>query len=139
MRFKTDFVTNSSSTSFIISTKDIDYDFLVNVVLKDFRIELMKENGFTNEEIVDYLSDYNFESVLNNKNSNIGLFIKTKSEVKESYEYGWCDCEPNKLKDESGEKFYVIDNNCTGRYPWKIIREIFTDKYNIKWKYGYCD
>ena len=37
------------------------------------------------------------------------------------------------------EQFYVIDNNCTRRFDFDVVEKVFTGKYNIPWKHGYCD
>lgn len=142
IKIRADFITNSSSSSFIISTKDVDYDHLVNVILRDYHIEMKKEFGYlkeyTQEEIANW---YDPEKVLNDDDSNFGLFIKSKKEINDEDDYGWgwsVEEKEEEIKKQE-EQFYVIDNNCTRRFNWNVVEKVFTDKYNIPWKHGYCD
>jgi hypothetical protein len=143
MKVRCDFVTNSSSSSFIISTKDVEYDFLVNEVLRDFHLQLKRQwlEDESDEEINGW---YNPEKILGNPDDNISLMIKSKSEIEnedDCYGYWYKESEEERKERENknDEKFYVIDNNCTCRFDWDIVRKVFTDKYNIPWNYGYCD
>jgi len=143
IKVRVDFITNSSSSSFIISTKDVDYNHLVNVVLKDYHMEMKKEFGYLKEYSEEEIASwYDPEKVLNDDDSNFGLFIKNKNEIDEEDDhYGWGWSEKDKAEEikKQEEQFYVIDNNCTRRFDFDIVEKVFTGKYNIPWKYGYCD
>ncbi len=118
MKFRSSFVTNSSSSSFVISAKDIGLDQLFNGAFREFY--------FNRNDYYPTLSQ-----VLNNDDINCALFVKTGKEINDdSYD------ETNFLEDEL---FYVIDNNCICRFDWETVREIFEEKHKINYTLGYCD
>ena len=113
MKVRRDFVTNSSSSSFIISRNHISYEKLLNILLEIAN----KEADLADDE---NCTDYN--------------------EI--SYRYEIRECTPaNPYEDWYGREYnndFVIDNNSCGRYDWSVIEDIL-QKYNIPWRYGYCD
>ena len=106
-------------------------------------MEMKKEFGYLKEYSEEEIASwYDPEKVLNDDDSNFGLFIKNKNEIDEEDDhYGWGWSEKDKAEEikKQEEQFYVIDNNCTRRFDFDIVEKVFTGKYNIPWKYGYCD
>ena len=106
-------------------------------------MKMKKEFGYLKDYTVEEISSwYDPEKVLNDNDSNFGLFIKSKSEIDDEddhYGWGWNEKDKEEENKKQNEQFYVIDNNCTCRFDGDVIERVFTEKYKIPWKYGYCD
>jgi len=140
MKIRNGFVTNSSSSSFIIASKDVDYEFLLHTVLKDLFIEQKKwfyydeDEEKTDGEIEEELAEeYSASNVLAG-NGNIVL----RSMTREEYEDEFFSFKLNS-NIEKDEKIYVVDNDDGMRYDFSEVDEIVTEKHGIPYVRGYCD
>ena len=128
MRLRLGHVTNSSSSSFIISKNQIDRDKLTEVLLEIANKEYAyEEDKFTLED--DVTSDcvaYRYHITEATKEHPLD-----KVNI---YGYEWDEHSDSDLYDNH----WFIDNESCGRYDWWIIDEIL-DKYGIEWERGYCD
>ena len=114
MKVRKDFVTNSSSSSFVISRDNISYDKLLEILLE-----------IANEE-ADWLDD--------------GDSYTDYDAISYRYEIRECTLE-NPYEDWDDIKYdndFIINNNSCRRYNWDAIEDIL-QKHNIPWRYGYCD
>lgn len=120
------FVTNSSSSSFIISR---------NAVTKDKLKEILLEIANEEKKYDDWYDDQRDENGnVYNKDDIIGDIVAHRYIITEIIGKGkfadWDDYEY--------EDVYYIDNESCMRYDWDAVDDILS-KYDIDWHRGYCD
>ena len=132
MKCRLSYVTNSSSSSFIISRDQVKRKKLIKILLE-----------IANKEY----SYYDDES-----DNDKPQFTLDKDTTKDCVAYRYCikkatkkhpldrdGCKWTKYSDsEPYDHHWFIDNESCGRYDWDIIDEILA-KYGITYKRGYCD
>lgn len=117
MKIRYDFVTNSSSSSFIISKDCITRDKLIEILLE----MATKEN-----------EKYYFDDYVYTKDDVVGNVVAHHYIINET-----TSDKPEKVFDKIYDNHYVISNDECGRYDWNIVGDIL-NKYNIPWNMGYC-
>ena len=130
------FVTNSSSSSFIISKNDATKEEILQIM-----IELANETYWNWD--LDCNDDYTFtEKDLNYNEENcicsISNFFLNESKEERPYHKDYCWNNLDDDKTRLYENHWIIDNQGCFRYNWSQIEKIL-DKYNILLKKGYCD
>lgn len=114
MKVRKDFVTNSSSSSFVISRDNISYDKLLDVLL-----EIANKSTDWLEDEEGYV-DYNE--------------ISYKYEIREcTHEQPYEDYNYHEY-----DNHFIVENNCYCRYDWDVVESVLA-QYGIPWTFVYCD
>lgn len=117
MKVRKDFVTNSSSSSFIISKDNISYDKLLEILLE---IANEERKYWDDEDVYGNYYDVSYRYEIHEGTS--------ENPYKD---YDW-------FEPKYYDNHFIINNNGCCRYDWDAIEEVL-NKYDIPWIYGYCD
>ena len=131
-KIRNGFVTNSSSSSFIISRDQVKKKKLIKILLEIANKEYYLD-AYDNDNKNYYTKDDVTEE--DNKTCVAGRYIITKTSKKHP-ETIYPDFEYENGK--AYEHHWIIDNDSCGRYNWDVVYDVL-DKYGITWEYGYCD
>jgi hypothetical protein len=118
MKVRRDFVTNSSSSSFIISKDDISYDKLLEVLLE---IANEEATWFDNGESYTDYGEISYRYRIREG---------TPERPYEDYEWGYTST--------YYDNHFIVDNDSCCRYDWDAIEEVL-NRHGIPWITGYCD
>ena len=122
MKIRKDFVTNSSSSSFIVSRNDVTRDKLIEILLEIANMEHEyrdDDERFTIDDIIGncVAYRYNIREATPERPYALDYYLRVP---------------------ETFDNHFIVDNDDCGRYNWNVVREVL-DKYNIPWEHGYCD
>ena len=118
MKIRTDYVTNSSSSSFIIAKRDVTRGHLLDILLE-----------MANEEEKKY--DCNYYSWNDVTGNGVGHFRIFEYTDWEKYRvYNWNDITEKEYSD-----VFVVKNEDCGRYDWDVVEKVL-NKYGLPLIYG---
>lgn len=115
MKIRTDYVTNSSSSSFVINRNHVTLD-----KLRDLCVEIAKkESEYWDDdpEAIKSYDDISYRYVIHEAT------IETPYEDYDGYTY---------------HDNFIVENDDCGRYYWWAIDDVLK-KHGIPWHHGYCD
>lgn len=122
LKIRYDYVTNSSSSSFIISKDAVTYDKLVEILLEIASLERERhwdDGQYTLDDVEENCVAYRY-------------YIQ-EATPESPYEIDYWLSPVETFTND-----FIVDNDSNMRYDWSVIEEVLA-KYNIPWKYGDCD
>lgn len=124
MKIRYDFVTNSSSSSFIISKDKITHGHLLDILLEMANEEAKAWRGGNQDE-------YDWSDVRGNGVGHFNIKEFTGDDV--YLVYKWYEKSELVYKD-----VFVVDNDDTGRYNWGAVAKVL-NKHGLELIKGNCD
>lgn len=125
-------VTNSSSSSFIISRDQVKRKKLIKILLEIANKEYSYYDNESGDDEPCFTLDEDVREDCVAGRYHIKKATKKHPFDNEGYEWNeYSDSEPY-------DHHWIIDNDDCGRYNWNVIEEVL-DKYGIEWQRGYCD
>ena len=133
MKTRNDFVTNSSSSSFIVDKNDVSFGKLIKAILEIANTEydwlwndssIKKRKKYKTKDI-DFCTEYGEEWLCVAPH----YYVKRSSQDK-----------PFRINKgiKVYDHHYLIDNLGEIKYDWNLVEDVLNE-YGIPWEYGYRD